>query len=128
MLMPGLDQNEAENIADARPQSGQKRRQWIFHPKYCRRPASIGMGQKNHRCCRGPSFDHLSCRQLPRTQGPIGRPLSIWWCGMRGGLGALSLSRWRRVFVYLWHYGRNLGQILRDYQRWVESPPIIGFF
>ena len=27
---------------------------------------------------------------------------------------SLSLSRWRRVFVYLWRYGRNLGQILRE--------------
>ena len=27
------------------------------------------------------------------------------------------LSRWRRVFVYLWFYGRNLGQILRGCQR-----------
>ena len=28
-----------------------------------------------------------------------------------------SLSLSRRVFVYLWFYGRNLGQILKDYQR-----------
>ena len=48
------------------------------------------------------------------------------WHGSRGASGAFSLDRGRQV--YLWCCDRNLGQILRDYQRQMESPPIIGFF
>ena len=38
------------------------------------------------------------------------------WRGSRGASSALSLSLGGR-YVYHWHYGRILGQILKDYQR-----------
>ena len=44
----------------------------------------------------------------------------------RGALDALSLGGGQ--YVYLWFNGTNLGQILGDYQRYVELLPIIGFF
>ena len=66
-----------------------------------------------------PSFDLLPWRHS-RVHGARWQPFSIGWCTssvVRAELRVLSLSRWRKVFVYLWQYGRNLGQILRDYQR-----------
>ena len=53
---------------------------------------------------------------LPRTKGLLEAPLDNR-CGSHSASGALSLSRWRKVFFYLWRYGKNLGQILGDYQR-----------
>ena len=37
------------------------------------------------------------------------------WHGLCGASGALFLNGGR--WVYLWCYGKNLGKILRDYQR-----------
>ena len=78
-----------------------------------------------------------TCRgDAPACAGLVGGPLSRMmmdvhvcssvWHGSRGASGAFSLDRGRQV--YLWCCDRNLGQILRDYQRQMESPPIIGFF
>ena len=53
----------------------------------------------------GPSLSHSDASV---------RMCSVWH-GLHGVLGALSLGGGRKV--YLWHYGRNLSQILRDYQR-----------
>ena len=56
---------------------------------------------------------------LPRTQGLLEAPLDSCacsvWCGLCGALSALSFGGGRQV--YLWCCGRNLSQILRDYQR-----------
>ena len=62
------------------------------------------------------SFNHLLWRQLPHTQGPIRGPsLCVYVCASHEASGALSLIGGRQV--HFWHYGKNLDQILRDYQR-----------
>ena len=55
----------------------------------------------------------------PTRAGPVGGTSRLVGAlgVIRAELWVLSLSRWRKVFVYLWQCGRNLGQILRDYQR-----------
>ena len=56
------------------------------------------------------------CGDAPACTRPVGGPSRlVGHIGSRGVLGALSLGGGRQV--YLWKYGRNLGQILRDYQR-----------
>ena len=54
----------------------------------------------------------------PACAGPVGGP-SRWSCAvcMKLQVLSLSLSQWRKVFFYLWRCGRNLGQILGDYER-----------
>ena len=69
------------------------------HKHNCWRPASILAENCRRRAFVGPP----AMATLPRMQGPLEAPFSIgWcvWCGSREASGALS--RWRKVFVYLW--------------------------
>ena len=65
-----------------------------------------------------PLFDHQPWRQLPQARGPVGGPLSNgMWCVLFVWSFRCSLSLCGGRYVYLWRYGKNLGQILGDYQR-----------
>ena len=63
-----------------------------------------------------PLFNHQPWRQLPHAS-PRWRALSMCMhvCFVRSFRCSLSLGGERQV--YLWHFGRNLGQILRYFQR-----------
>ena len=57
---------------------------------------------------------------LPSERGPLEAPLNncvVWLWESRMELRVFSLSLGGGRLVYLWRYGRNLGQILGDYQR-----------
>ena len=76
--------------------------------------STLGQRAIGKNCCR-VFVQPPSVAMLPRAWGPLGAPLDddVVCTELR----VLSLSRWRKVFIYLWRCGRNLGQILGDYQR-----------
>ena len=51
------------------------------------------------------------CGDAPTYARPIGSP-SQWLCVWSARCFECSLFRWKKVYVYLWRCGRNLGQIL----------------
>ena len=76
----------------------------------CRRP---GLEQReNH---RRAFFRPPTAATLPCAGGLLEVPLDdfgVWFT--RYFRCSLSLSWWKRIFVYFWRCGRNLGQIIRE--------------